>query len=346
MDPFIARNPVDLLAVVPFAIGFHPEESVVLLAFGAQAPGASSRQGESFHARVDLPLVEEHRREVARLLRDVVRRHRVRMVGLLLYTDDVAAAVLFADLLVPELLADGVSVVDVLRVGQDRFYPVDDAADPGTEYDLRTHPFTLQQVVSGRIVHENRAALMNSLIGDDDEDTEALGAVADAYVDELLASGSTHGQLGELLRGEARWLQQRIRSYLRAPEPLSTPVAGRLLVLVAFDALREVAWAEMTRAEAHLHVELWRDLTRRAPADLRTGAGGLLAFASWLAGDGALACCALDRCFGEDPEDRLAQQVVFLLESATPPTVWAPIPQSSLRVFRIDAGSHEGSAVS
>jgi hypothetical protein len=142
-----------------------------------------------------------------------------------------------------------------------------------------------------------------------------------------------------VLVGEARWVQRRIRAYLRAPEQLNRAAAGRLLVMVAFDALREVAWAEMTRAQAHLHVELWRDLTRRAPTDLRTGAGSLLAFASWLAGDGALACCALDRCFGEDPDDSLAQHVVSLIESATPPSVWSPIPQSALRVFRMQAGT-------
>ncbi|RNL79644.1 DUF4192 domain-containing protein [Nocardioides marmorisolisilvae] len=354
MHPFIAQSPVDLLAVVPIAIGFHPEDSVVLLAFDAQMPGAPARRGETFHARVDLPRTDEHRDEVAQLLINVVRRHRVGMVGLLVYTEDIAESVLFADLFVPQLVAAGVVVVDVLRVGPDRFYALGDPSDPGVPYDLSSHPFTARQVLSGRVVHQNRAALMDSLIGEDEADSEALGRVADTYVDELLASGHTHGRLGELLRGEARWLQRRIRSYLRSPRPLAPLVAGRVLVLVAFDALREVAWAEMTRGQAHLHVELWRDLTRRAPADLRSGAGGLLAFAAWLAGDGALACCALDRCFGTDPEDRMARQVVALLESATPPTVWAPIPQSALRVFTIGSEptdetpreSEEGSAVS
>jgi hypothetical protein len=343
MEPFIARSPVDLLAVVPYAIGFHPEDSVVLLAFGSRQPGQVLRFGESFHARVDLPVVEHQQREIAQVLRDVVRRHRIGMVGLVLYTDDVAAATLFADLLVPDLIRAGVVIVDVIRVADDRFFAVNDPDDPGTPYDLSTHPFTAEQVVSGRVVHENRAALMDSLIGTDDEDAAAVAAVADSMVDELLAAGhETAGQkgaLGELLVGEARWVQRVVRRYLRSPRPLTAAVAGRLLVLVSFEAIREVAWAEMRRADSRRHVELWRDLTRRAPADLRTGAGGLLAFASWLAGDGAMACCALERCFGEDPDDSLAQHVVSLIESATPPSVWSPIPQSALRVFRLEAGT-------
>jgi len=337
MDPFIARTPVDLLAVVPFSIGFHPEDSVVLLTF--DPAGAEPLDRASFHARTDLPLVEKERREVARMLRGVVRKHRVGLVALLLYTNDAAAAQSFAGLLVPSLLRDGVEVIDVIRVVEDRFFSVDDPADLGTPYDLRTHPFTAAQVLDGRVAHENRAALVESLIGTDDEDSVAVGTVADQVVDDLLSAGHNHGQLGEVLVAEARWVQRRIRRYLRTPGPLRTRDAGRLLVMVAFDALREVAWAEMSRADARLHVELWRDLTRRAPEDLRSGAGSLLAFASWLAGDGALACCALDRCFGEDPEDRLAQHVVSLIESATPPSVWAPIPEHALRIFRIEAGT-------
>jgi hypothetical protein len=342
MDPYIARSPVDLLAVVPFAIGFHPEDSVVLLAFGPRHGRRGRRVSESFHARIDLPSTDHEQRQVARVLRDVVAQHRAGMVGLVLYTDDVAAAGLFAELLVPLLIADGVVVVDAIRVADDRFFPVDDLDHPGTAYDLSSHPYTAEQVLHGRSVHENRSALMDSLIGTDDADAEEVSRVSNTVVDELLAAGHSQGSVGDALIAQARWAQSTIRAFSASPDPLSAADAGRMLVLVAFDALREVAWAEMSRSEAHLHVELWRDLTRRAPVDLRTGAGGLLAFAAWLAGDGALACCALERCFGQDPDDSLADQVVSLIESATHPSVWSPIPESALRIFR----AHAGSAVS
>ena len=68
--------------------------------------------------------------------------------------------------------------------------------------------------------------------------------------------------------------------------------------------------------------------------------GGLLAFASWLAGDGALACCALDRCFGADPEDQLAQHVLFLLESGC--NVISALPYCNLRAWRGDGESDSG----
>ena len=42
-----AKNPEDLLAMVPQVLGFHPEESLVLLTLGEAT--------DRFHARVDLP---------------------------------------------------------------------------------------------------------------------------------------------------------------------------------------------------------------------------------------------------------------------------------------------------
>ncbi len=335
MDTFTARTSVDLLAVVPFVIGFHPEDSVVLLTFSASGPAGRDRA--SFHARVDLPLVEDEQRQVAALLREVATRHGARTVGLVLYTDDSAAARLFADLLVPDLLADDIEVVDVLRVDGDRFFSVEDLDDPGTPYDLAAHPFTASQVLLGRVAHESRAALRDTLISHDDEDAEAVAAAADAVVDGLIGAGRGApgaGGISALMVAEARWLQTTVRSWVSSGAAVSAEEAGRVLVLVSFEALREVAWSEMSRATARQHVELWRGLVRRAPVDVRAGAAGLLGFAAWLAGEGALAWCALERCFEADPDDQLGQHVAALLESATPPVVWTPVPSASLRIFR------------
>jgi len=335
MDTFTARTPVDLLAVVPFVIGFHPEDSVVMLTFSEHdRPGADRA---SFHARVDLPLVEAEQQQVAGLLHEVATRHRARTIGLLLYTDDVAAARLFADLLVPALVADDIEVIDVIRVDGDCFFAVDDLDDAGTPYDLSAHPFTASQVLLGRVAHESRAALRDTLVGYDDQDTEAVAAAATAVVDGLVDVGHGPGALSALMVDQARWVVATVRSLLASGASPSAQNAGRLLVLVSFEALREVAWSEMSRSNARRHIELWRGLVRRAPVDVRAGAGGLLGFAAWLAGDGALAWCALERCFEADPDDQLGQHIAALLESATPPAVWSPVPSDSLRIFQAQA---------
>lgn len=337
MTSFIARNPVDLLAVVPCVLGFHPEDSVVLMTFG---PGG----GESFHARIDLPVVAEEQEQVATTLRTVLRRQGARQAGVVLYTEDAGAADAFQRVLVPWLQEDGVEVVDVLRVAGDRFHPADDPEHPGTTYDLSSHPFTAARVMEGRVTYDSRQDLADSLVGSDAEDTEAIAAAADGFADRLLDVGARVGRdqdrrgslvrtLATELRMHARWLQDRLRAADEDPGSLTSADAGRVLVLVALDALREVAVAELTRPRARTQLELWRDLCRRAPADLRSAPASLCALAAWLSGDGALAWCALERCFETDPDDGLAYHVAALLESATPPAVWSPVPQSSLRVF-------------
>lgn len=336
MTTYIARRPVDLLALVPWVLGFHPEDSVVLLTFDG---------AESFHARADLPSSDDERSEVTRMLRDLVARRGVAQVGLVLYTDDAVASMELHDAVLPVLAAIGVEVVDVLRVSGDRYYAVTDPDDQGQPFDLDSHSLTVSRLAQGERVHESRAALSRSLAGDDLEDVAAVSVAADRAADQLLdavARGTPEpagdrpslGQtLAVALGAQGRWLQSRIRAGLTDPEAIDVSDAGRMLVLVALESLREVAWAEMTRSNSVEQVGLWRALVRRAPHDLRAAPASLLAFAAWLGGKGALAWCALDRCFEVDPADALGEQVAALLESATPPSVWAPIPQSALRVF-------------
>ncbi|MBO9520431.1 MAG: DUF4192 domain-containing protein [Nocardioidaceae bacterium] len=340
MTTFIARTPLDLLAVVPPALGFHPEQSVVLLTFGAEP---------ACHVRLDLPVTDDDRAGVTGLLRTLVARRGARQVAVVLYTDDAGAAVALAEVLVPAVLEVGADVVDVLRVDDGTYFAVDDSEDPGTAFDLDEHPFTQRYARTGREVLDTREALAETLVCRDLADVEEVAAAGHRIADGLLAAGaraaatdpdkrcSLDEVLGVELAEQGRWLQQRIRSALAAPDELGPSDAGRMLVLVALDRLREVALAEMDRAGALGHLELWRSLVRRSPDDLRAGPAGLLAFAAWLDGQGALAWCALERCFGHDPDDVLGQHVAALLESATPPTVWTPIPERELRVFEEEA---------
>jgi hypothetical protein len=329
MEPlktFVARSPLDLVAVVPHLLGFHPEDSVVLLTFGA---------GDVFHARVDLPAREDHQVDVADMLTEVARRHGIGRVAVLLYTDDPWVAATFHDAVVARLTRAGIEIVDVLRVADGRYHPADRTDDPGTPYDLRSHLFTAEQVVRGEVVHTSRAELAATLQRCDDRDARAVEDAAAAFDErfEGLAAFVTPDRICADIAEHARWLQRTIRRHLRHGRPLSTDEAGRVLVLVAGVPLRDVAWAEMSRDDARAHVELWRDLVRRAPRDLLPAAASLLAFAAWLSGHGALAWCALDRCAEVDPEYSMADCVAGLLERAVPPSVWTPIAEADLPVF-------------
>jgi len=319
--PFIAREPVDLIAVAPFLLGFHPHDSVVLLTLGA---------AETFHARVDLPLDPDEQAAVVDMLAEVLSRHGVRRVALLLYTEEAWVAATFHDAAVARLLADGVELIAVLRVGCDRFHDAGDVDDPGTPYDVRTHRFTAEQVLEGTVVHHDRDELAATLEPVDPADARAVAEEAERVAAEL--SGAPGGARIDLAP-HARWVQEVIRRHVRTGSPLAVPDAARLVLLVGLIEVRDVAWAEMSRPTAPAHVELWRDLVRRCPRDLLPATASLLAFAAWLSGHGALAWCAIDRCTAVDPDYSMADCVGDLLEGAVPPSVWTPIRECDLPVF-------------
>ncbi len=310
---------MDLIALVPYVLGFHPADSVVLMTFGAAEP---------FHARVDLPTSPEDQAQVTTLLHDVVLNHAVSTVAVLVYSDDVEAAGDQARLLVETLTLEGVAVVDAIRVEDDAYFDALDPGDSGTPYDVGTHPMALSRIVDGQVALDSREQLADTLVGGDPDDAEAVCHAASRFADSSLRmiEKGLHPQV--FLHDEARWLRRVLGEALE--RRLEAHEAGRVLVLLQRIDLRDVAWAQITPAQARGHVDLWRDLVRRAPRDLLAPTAALLAFACWLAGDGALAWCAIDRCREVDPDYSMAAELARLLENAVPPSTWPGIGDDEL----------------
>ena len=87
-------------------------------------------------------------------------------------------------------------------------------------------------------------------------------------------------------------------------------------------SVRDEAWRWLTRPTAADHVDFWSDVVRRSPEALVPGPAAVLAFTAWLAGQGALAWCAVDRARAVDPQHSLAELVADMLISATAPDQW------------------------
>lgn len=310
-----ARTPEDLLAMVPYILGFRPEHSLVLLTFGAPTP--------TFHARVDLPDDPSEIPDVVALLVDPVRRHRVPRAVLIAYTDDTSLGEDALGLLATGLAVEGVEIVEMLQVRGNRWFSLmrrppggDASCDPGVAFDERSHPFAAQAVLEGRVTLNSREELADTLVGTDLEAIEQLG---DAVMD-------WGGRWAERDLGhEALWVQETVARCVADGVILSTTDAGHLLVACQELPLRDVAWGQMSRDNAAQHVNLWRDVLRRTPPELEAVPATLLAFAAWLAGHGALAWCALDRATVADPDYSMARLVGDALEQALPPTSWEPM---------------------
>lgn len=331
-----AKSPGDLLAIVPCVLGFHPEDSMVLLTLGE----ATHR----FHARVDLPRDAADHPVVVEQLSEVASRSGVGRCVLVAYSDDACTSQELSDRLRAALEGDGVTVVDAIRADGERWYSLSGCTGPccpadGTPYDLSTHPLTAQSVVDGQVTLGSRRELEDSLLGTDPDALDAVEAAADEAM--LRFQASARHPLGpsapEAARAylvqEGQWVAERVRRFLLDGEALDPDEAGRMVVALVVIEVRDVAWAEMSRVSAARHVDLWRDLVRRTPYDLVAAPAALLGFAAWLAGDGALAWCAVERCQEVEPDYRLASLLTTALAGAVPPSSWEPVRPDGLTLF-------------
>jgi hypothetical protein len=329
------KNPGDLLAAVPGFLGFHPRDSVVLLTTGSAS--------NPFHARVDLPDdVDEVDELVAHLVR-VSRRAGTDQVAVVIYSDDRGLADVVMGMLENDLADAGVAVVIGVRADGERWFCLagcaGDCRPEGTSYDVSTHPITVEAVVEGRVVHDSREALRDSLVGTDLEEIEAVTDAMEVAVARMEAAGrhplgpDNPAGLREHLVQEGRWLQHRVRRFVRDRQRLDTHDVGRLLVAIVRIDVRDVAWCEITRPDARAYVDLWTDVVRRSPHAALPAPASLLAFAAWLSGDGALAWCAVDRAQEADPGYSLAALVAQTLACAMPPSAWTPLTPDMLSLF-------------
>lgn len=307
---FRARCVDDLVAMAPIAIGFHPRRSIVMMTFGGPGP---------FHARVDLPDDPDDVDLVVATLLAPARRHRVERVVFLIYAPDDPVVLPLATELRDGFRVTGFDVLDVLRVADGHWFAVL-PGHPSTHYDgvpcdPATHPFTARAVVDGHVTLGSREEVRRSIEPDPD-------GVARCRA--LVASGWTEPS------SEDEVVAVVARGTLTGVTPDDDEVVG-LALAVRDGAVRDVVWGGLDRSVVPVHVDFWRDVVRRLPEDLVASPAAVLAFCAWLAGDGALAWCAVDRAEACLPGHSLARLVSELLTTATPPSAWTTL-QAGLRL--------------
>ena len=327
---FVVRDPADLIALVPGFFGFHPERAIVMLSVG--------RGGPPCHARIDLPADRAEHAALVDHLAGVALRNGTSALTFLLYTDDAPLADAFSRVARRRMRQVHLPVMGVFRVDAQRWWRIDGppgSGEHGTPYDVSVHPFTAQTVVDGTVVLDSRDELAATLAAIPAEVERVAG-----HAEERAAAMS--GRRSDLVL-EGRWVRRRVREFLDEGRPLGAADVARLLVDLGVDLeVRDVAWAEMERANARRHVDLWRDVVRRSPDHLVAAPAALLGFAAWLSGNGALAWCAVDRCQAASPGYSMAGLLTQALAGGLPPSAWRPMPHSILALFQ-DERSWAGS---
>lgn len=328
------QSTVDLLAIVPYMIGFHPVDSLVVVAMrGGQVV---------FAARGDLPppgTSVAARAALADQLAGVVTRQGCQTASVIGYgaLDRVAAAVPVA---CAALSRHGVEVLDALRVTAGRYFSLlchDPECCPpdGTAFDVTASPLTAEAVFAGQVVLPDRNALVRQLAPVRGLTRESMRQAAERAEERLAdlivaeragASGEPPGAGGEPSRSGAaaavlRAGKAAVRGALTRGETggrLTDDEVAWLTLLLCHRPVRDFAWERTTPDE--WQIALWTEVVRRAEPDLAPAPASLLAFAAWRSGFGSLASVALERALGIDPTYPMALLLDDMLRRGVPPS--------------------------
>lgn len=294
------RGPGDILGVVPYLLGFHPEDSLVAVFLRDRQVRVT--------ARIDLAAVAEPDHLVEQL-ELVGLRVGTRSVILIGYGSDEGIADLMRGLtdLVP------LDLVDVLAVGAGRWWSVacDGGCCPveGRSYDIGAHPLAAEAVLAGISATATRDEIAALTAGPAPSQRERLDRLAVQCAERLAGMG----------RRRRRQRMKRLIGGLLAAGVASESEAVEVAVLAADVVVRDAAWAMMSRERAEEHLALWQRVVAVAVAPYEAAPLGLLAVAGWLSGNGALLNCAIDRLELVAPDYSLLELCRGLSDQAIPP---------------------------
>ena len=281
------RHASDLLAVIPYLVGFHPTESIVAVLM---------RSGQvALTMRVDLPTtpsVAEAGAALARQLTAVARTNRLTRMVLVGYSADPLRAnrVLTAtmDEIAPQRRAGPRVGRRLLR--RRRTLVVADlqrAVLPARGHARTTwaqHPYAAEAVFAGMSVEPSRAALEEGLLGPDPADVAGLEETLAAVLDEP-------GRARRPGVGPARRFSRP--SARRSTGPRSATRSAPGLALLAMNkTVRDLAWAMIDprrrRASTSSCGAGSSAGCRRRCRPRRSACSGM---AAWISGNGALLNC-------------------------------------------------------
>lgn len=302
-------SPGDVVSMIPYVLGFVPTDSVVLVAL----EGPRSRFGPV--VRIDLPVERRSIPAHVDQLTAFTARQGVDAVLVVAYAAEARSADRTVRSLLAGLRAQGVRVHEALRADGSRWFSYtcrkNCCPTIGTPYDPETSRPAVEAVVAGLTRVDSRDRLREQF-------EPALGGLRDQVAAACRRLASTQPDLAVATGAELKGL---LDAAVEPGADVATRIAT-LLLAVRDERACTAAMTMMTRPDARLHFEAWREVMRLAPDDQLAAPGSLCAFAAWLDGHGVLAWHALDRIGAVGVKPPLAVLVEGLLERVVPPWVW------------------------
>ena len=307
-------DPSELIAAVPHLLGFHPRESVVLLALHGTRLGLS--------LRADLVADDQACLLAEQLVRPIVR-HRPTGIALVVVGGKLGSAGepphrAVVSAVTTALASNGLPVVhaawttETVRGAPWRCY--DDPACTGRVVDPAISPLAAATVAAGAVTFSSREEMAAMLSG---EDTAALQRRS-----ELLGNADAEHPLSPQLVGQrlAR-LTELYRAAAAGNLELSDSTVADVASALCDHRVRDACLPWCTGPGAAAAESLWLALVRATPVPERAEPAALLALSAYLRGDGALAGVALDAALQACPQHSLSGLLRAALDGGISPAL-------------------------
>ena len=305
-------SPHDLLAAIPFLIGYHPHNSLVMVSLKDDAVGMAMR--------IDLPS------EIAREGYDLLVSHLVREEAeaalIVAYAEENSAD--------PEnvlinisaaLVRAGIDIKESLIVRNNRFRSMlcsDLTCCPpeGTQVpDLDSSRIAAEHVIAGHpMPFENVDGLVQS-----------IAAVRTSFetgwqdeVQEFWISSDTE-EIRDLQRDGATAIIDLAGEYRQSRGAEDRELVARVIGRMSDIQVRDFALGSHSEETADFYWAMWRDLLRIAPRGFVAPIACLFAAMAYERGEGALAHKALDRALHDDDQYSLALLLRRVFTAGWPP---------------------------
>lgn len=335
------RTPGDLLAAIPYLVGFRPDDSIVVV--GVAEPPTRV----VFTMRSDLPETRD----------PVEVAGRAEYLAYVLAVQEPSCAMIagfgpgvrvtpIVDAVLAELDGYGIPVREALRAEDGRYWSYLCVSGPccpaeGTPYDPYASEVAASATLAGCAVLPNRAALA-AVVAPVEGAARAAMRRATAGAEErfgaLVTSELTADASGRydrpLVRAGIAAVTAAIDRH-RGGGHLSDDEVAWLAALLTHLRVRDEAWVRVDarddREYRQAMRELWADVLRRVEPAYVPAPAGLLAYAAWRDGDGGLANVALERARLADPTYTMTGLLEKLIGTGTPPSAWRPLTPTDLR---------------
>jgi hypothetical protein len=294
-QPLILDSPEDLLVTIPFLLGFHPQNSLIVLSLTGQR-----RLARVMRAEIDVT----NEREAARELISALTWQNIESVMLVAYTTG-QSNTSFIELCENEIESTGFQLLESIVVSENSWHS---RRCEGECSSCNHSGNPLPVLESSRVAAEHviRGHLLPCASESDLASTLAYVGAELEITETSLSLPESAAHLRDMW---VRW------QGLRWLSPADVSAALTALENVA---LRDFAITMHDGAHLQGTVELWRTLLSQAPTGYRAPVASLLAATSYEAGEGGLARLALDEAFKDDPEYSLARLLARAMEAGWP----------------------------